>query len=51
MKNIKNMIRPSLNLLCSFLIALAPALIVKTNCVLLWEEPECPEILKDLYSA
>ncbi|WFA09983.1 cyclic lactone autoinducer peptide [Tissierella sp. Yu-01] len=39
-----------LNFLCTFLIALAPVIIEKTNCILVWGEPECPDALKELYS-
>lgn len=50
MKKIRNIMKPSLNLLCSFLIALSPLLIEATGCFLVWGEPECPDTLKDLYS-
>ena len=40
----------SLNLFCTFLIALAPAMIETTACFLLWGEVECPDELKELYS-
>lgn len=45
-----NLKKPLLNYLCSFLIALAPMIIEKTNCILVWGEPECPDVLKGLYS-
>lgn len=50
MKKRNLVVRKSLNLLCSFLIVLAPALLQKTNCIFFWGEPECPDDLKDLYS-
>ena len=50
MKTKKNLINKSLNLFCSFLIALAPAMIETTVCFLLWGEVECPDELKELYS-
>ena len=49
MKKGKSFTRGFLNLFCSFLIALAPVIIEKTNCILMWGEPECPEVLKELY--
>ena len=50
MKKRDLLIRKSLDLLCSFLIALAPLMLQKTNCILVWGEPKCPDDLKDLYS-
>ncbi len=49
MKKGKSFTRGLLNLFCSFLIALAPVIIEKTNCGLIWGEPECPEVLKEIY--
>lgn len=50
MKKENHIIKTSLRLLCSILIALAPIMLQKTNCILMWGEPECPEDLLDLYS-
>ena len=44
-----SIIKKSLNVLCSFLIALTPVILVETNCFFLWGEVECPEALKELY--
>lgn len=49
MKKGKLFTKSLLNLFCSFLIALAPVIIDKTNCILMWGEPACPEALKELY--
>lgn len=46
----RNFAKSPLNFLCTFLIALAPVIIEKTNCILVWGEPECPDVLKELYS-
>lgn len=45
-----NVTKTLLNLMCTFLIALAPVILEKVNCILLWGEPECPDTLMDLYS-
>lgn len=50
MKKRDLLIRKSLDLLCSFLIALTPIIIQDTSCIFLWGEPKCPDDLKDLYS-
>lgn len=50
MKKRKTFTKSVFNLLCSFLIALAPVILENTNCILVWGEPGCPQILKELYS-
>lgn len=50
MKKRNHIIKAMLNLLCSFLIALAPLMLQKTNCILMWGEPKCPKDLLELYS-
>ncbi|MCF8017924.1 MAG: cyclic lactone autoinducer peptide [Vallitaleaceae bacterium] len=36
------------SLLCSLLIAIAPLIVSTTACILVWGEPECPDVLKSL---
>lgn len=50
MKERNHIAKASLNFLCSFLIALAPIMLLKTNCILMWGEPKCPNDLLELYS-
>lgn len=50
MKKEKSIIRKPISILCSMLIALTPIILTRTTCVLIWGEPKCPELLKELYS-
>jgi cyclic lactone autoinducer peptide len=50
MKKEKSINKKPIRILCNMLIALAPVILTETSCVLWWGEPECPDVLKDLYS-
>jgi len=51
MKKRMRVFNKPLNLLCSFLIALTPIMLLDVSCFLVWGESECPDELKELYSS
>lgn len=51
MKMNKLIKKKPLKVFCNMLIALAPLALVETACFLVWGEPNCPDELRELYSA